>query len=571
MPARRPHATALLPGLGVLRRYERGWLGIDVLAGLTVAAYAVPQCMAYADVAGLPPVVGLWALVPAAVVYAVAGSSRRLSVGPETTTALLAASAVGPLAGGDGVRYATLAALLSLLVGGLCLLGGLARLGFLADVLSRPVLVGYLAGIAVIMIVGQLGRLTGAPVDGDGFLGEVGSFASQLDLVQLDQTAIGLAVLVFLVVLDQVAPRLPGPLLAVAGSAIVVGVTGMDVPVVGEIPAGLPAVTVPWTTWADIGSLLAPALGIAVVAYTDNILTARSFAARHGRQVDANQELWALGSANVGAGLLQGFPVSSSGSRTALADASGARTQAYSLVMALAVLVVVLFLRPALATFPQAALAGLVMYAALRLIEVGEFVRLRAFRLRELWLALATLVGVLVFGILPGVLVAVALSVIELMTRVARPHDAVLGRVPGLAGLHDVEDHAGAVTMPGLVVYRYDAPLCFANADDLRTRAMAAVEAEVEPVRWFVLNAEANTEVDITAADALELLRAELEARGITFALARVKTELRAQLDRAGFLQRVGPHDYPTLPTAVEAYQHAEGRRWPPVDPPPPS
>lgn len=560
MPART--WAALAPGLHQLRSYQRGWLRGDVLAGVTVAAYLIPQVMAYATVAGLPAVVGLWAALVPLAVYAVLGSSRQLSVGPESTTALLTATALAPLAAGDPARYAVLAAVLALLVGGFCLLGGLLRLGFLADLLSRPVLVGYMTGVAVIMIGSQLGKVTGVDVDGDEFVDQVRSFVAGLDGVHWPTLALAAAVLVLLLGIGRVAPTFPGALIAVlvATAAVVVfALEARGIRVVGEIPAGLPAPSVPLIPAADLVAMLIPAVGIAVVAFSDNVLTGRTFAARKGQTIDANAELRSLGICNIATGLTHGFPVSSSGSRTALGDAVGSRTQVYSLVALASVVVVMLVGRGVLENFPTAALGALVVYAALRLIDIAEFSRLRRFRRSELLLALATTVAVLGLGVLYGVLVAIALSILDLLRRVARPHDSVLGFVPGVAGMHDLDDYPDARPVPGLVVYRYDAPLFFANAEDFRMRAMAAVAENPEsvaPVEWFVLNAEANVEVDLTAVDALDQLRRDLEARGILFAMARVKQELRELLDTAGFVDKIGAdYIFMTLPTAVDAFR----------------
>ncbi|SEF85367.1 high affinity sulphate transporter 1 [Nonomuraea solani] len=540
-----------------MKGYQRAWLRGDLLAGVTVAAYLVPQVMAYATVAGLPPVTGLWAMLAPLALYAVLGSSRLLSVGPESTTALMTAAAIGPLAAGDPARYASLAAALAVLVGLLCLGCRLLRLGFVADLLSRPILVGYLAGVAVTMVIGQLGKLTGTPVAGDSLVEQVVSFARLLPQAHLGTVLMAGGVLAFLFVLQWRLPAVPAPLLAVllaTGCVMVFGLDAQGVRVVGEVPTGLPAPAIP-----PLGDLLLPAIGVFLVGYTDNMLTARSFAARHNQDIDADQELLALGAANLGAGALQGFPVSSSGSRTALADAAGARTQLYSLACLVAVVAVLLFAGPLLAFFPAAALGAIVVYAATRLIELPEFRRLARFRRAELLLALGALAGVLVFDILYGILLAVALSVVEMLARVARPHDAILGLVPGLAGMHDIDDHPEARTIPGLLVYRYDSPLFFANAQDFRRRALRSVAGQRDPVRWFVLNAEANVEVDITALDALDLLRRELNRRGIVFAMARVKQDLRDRLDAYGLTGSVGTDlIFPTLPTAVEAYERWE-------------
>jgi sulfate permease, SulP family len=550
---------SILPRLAQFRGYQREWLRGDVVAGVTVAAYLVPQVMAYATVAGLPPVVGLWAALVPLAAYAVLGSSRQLSVGPESTTALMTATALGPLAAGDPGRYAALAAAVALLVGAICFIGGMIRLGVLADLLSRPVLVGYMTGVAVIMIGSQLGKVTGVSVKGDEFVDQVRSFAAGLTGVHWPTIGLSAAVLLVLLVLGRVVPRIPGPLIAMLLATAAVAVFSLDrngIKVIGEIPGGLPVPGLPGIPAAELTAMLIPAAGIAIVAFSDNVLTARTFAARHNQRVDANAELRALGVCNVGTGLLHGFPVSSSGSRTALGDALGSRTQLYSVVTLVFVLVVMLAGRGVLSNFPMAALGALVVYAALRLVDVPEFKRLARFRRSELILAVATTASVLLFGVLYGVLVAIALSILDLLRRVARPHDAILGFVPGVAGMHDLDDYPDADAVPGLVVYRYDAPLFFANAENFRERALAAVDDSPVPVEWFVLNAEANVEVDLTALDILDQLRSELASRGIVFAMARVKQDLRDALEAAGLVDKIGEDRiFMTLPTAVEGYR----------------
>ncbi|ANP50615.1 high affinity sulfate transporter 1 [Streptomyces griseochromogenes] len=547
------------PGLGAFSVRRRG-LRVDLIAGVTVAAYLVPQVMAYAGVAGLPPVAGLWAILPALALYALFGSSPLLSVGPESTTALMTATVVGPLAAGDPGRYASLAAALAVTVGLLCLVARAVRLGFLADLLSRPVLVGYLAGVALIMAVDQLPRLTGVRTNGTEFFPQLWSFVRDLPHADPATVILSAAVLLFLFAVARLFPALPGPLLAVVLSTAAVVAFDLDgrygIAVIGPVPSGLPDLALP-----DLGAsprLVLPALGVLLVAYTDFILTARAFADRTGTTtpLDPDREFLALGAANLGAGVVHGFPVSSSASRTALAASAGARSQAYSLVAGAVVLAVLLFLSPLLTRTPAAVLGALVVYAAVRMVDVPGFRRLASFRRRELFLALGCLAGVLALDILYGVLVAVGLSVAELLTRVARPHDAVEGLVPGLAGMHDVDDYPQAHTVPGLLVYRYDSPLFFANAEDFRRRALAAVDEQPEPVRWFVLNTEANVEVDITALDAVDDLRRELTGRGIVFALARVKQDLLDDLEAYGLADSVGAdHIFPTLPTTVAAYR----------------
>jgi sulfate permease, SulP family len=554
-----------LPGLKQLRNYERAWLRGDVIAGLTVTAYLVPQVMAYSTLAGLPAVTGLWAAIVASTVYVIFGSSRQLSMGPESTTALMTAAMLAPLAVGDSVRYGMLAATLAVLVGAVCFIGAISRLGFLANMLSRPVLVGYMTGIAILMIASQLGKISGTPVSGDEFVGLMRSFVHNIEQCHWPTVALASLVLLLLLGLGRWAPRVPGPLIAVLAATmgvVVLSLQAKGIEVVGAIPAEWPATDLSRVALSDVVALIMPAVGIAIVAFSDNVLTARAFVKGDGDEIDANAELRALGVANVGVGLAHGFPVSSSGSRTAIGDAVGSRTQLYSMVAALCVLAVLLGGSGVLARFPVAALGALVVYAATRLINLAEYRRFAQFRRSELILALATAAAVLGVGVLHGVLAAVGLSILDLLRRVAHAHDSVLGFVPGLAGMHDIEDYPDAQSVPGLVVYRYDAPLCFANAQDFHRRAMAAVELDHAPVEWFVLNAEANVEVDLTALDALNQLREDLSQKGITFAMTRVKQDLRDALSAAGLLTKIGEDRiFMTLPTAVEAFEKRQGPR----------
>ncbi len=548
-----------LPGVSVLRGYQRDWLRGDLLAGVTVAAYLVPQVMAYAEVAGLPPITGLWAAVAPLVIYAILGSSRQLSVGPESSTALMTAAAVTAVVAGDRQHYAETAAALALAVGAICLICWVARLGFLANLLSHPVLIGYMAGIAVLMIVSQLGKVIGISVEGDSTLSELRFFVTHLGQVHLPTLLVAAGSFALLVAFQRLLPRWPGPLIAMVLAAVAVAVLDLDqmgVKTVGNVPRGLPPASIPDFSTIDLSTLLPAALGVTIVAYTDNVVTARAFAAKRREQIDARQEFLALGAANLGAGLFSGFPVSSSGSRTVIGDALGSRTQLYSFVSAAVLLLTLLLLGPALSTFPLAALGALVVFAALRLIDFAELRRIARFRRSELFLALATTAAVLIFGVLYGIAVAVGLSILDLLRRIARPHDGILGFVPGMAGMHDIDDYDAGRQVPGLLVYRYDAPLFFANAEDFKRRALASVDAADPPAEWFLLNAEANTEIDLTAVDALEEVRKTLAERGIVFALARVKFEVREILASTGFIERIGEDKvFMTLPTAVAAYE----------------
>jgi SulP family sulfate permease len=557
--ARRPPTVATtFPGLLSLRNYERGWLRGDLLAGVTVAAYLIPQVMAYAQIAGLPPAAGLLAIVAPTLVYVVLGSSRQLSVGPESTTALMTATAVAAVGVSGPDAYAALAAALAVVTGLLCVLGWVFGLGFLADLFSKPVLVGYLTGVAVLMVVSQIDSLTGIEVEGDSMPAEIWSAATHLADVHVPTVVLSTTLLVLLLLSAHFFPRLPNPLIAAllgAAAVVVLGLEELGVATVGPLPAAIPALSLPDLSPDAVATMLAPALGIAVVAYSDNVLTARAFAERSGQRIDANQEFLALGAANVAGGLLSGFPVSSSGSRTAIGASMGSRTQLYSLATLGTVLVAVLALGPVIAAFPKAALGALVAYAAIRLVDVAEIRRVARFRRSELVLLVATTLGVFVFGALYGILLAVALSLGDLLRRVARPHDATLGYVPGMAGMHDVDDFPDAAQVPGLVVYRYDSPLFFANAEDFHARTLAAVDEATDPVEWLIINAEANVEVDLTSLDALARLHRELDARGIILALARVKQDLLDDLVAADLVEAIGTDRiYPTLPTAVNAY-----------------
>jgi SulP family sulfate permease len=417
-------------------------------------------------------------------------------------------------------------------------------------------------------------------VEGDTPLEQTGYTLLHLDDVQLATLTLAGTVLVLLLVGQRYLPRWPNPLIVMLLAAAVVALLGLEeqgIAVVGQIPAGLPAPGLPDVDLETMLELAVPALGVAIVSYSDNVLTGRAFATRRRERIDANQEFLALGVANVSAGLTSAFPVSSSGSRTVIGDSLGGRSQLYSLVSLGVVLLTMFFLGPVLAAFPMAALGGVVVYAAIRLVDVAELRRIARFRRTELALALATTASVLVLGVLPGIGVAIGLSILDLLHRVARPHDGILGYVPDVPGMHDVDDYPEAQRVPGLVVYRYDSPLFFANAEDFRRRALAAVDDAPVPVEWFLLNAEANIEVDLTGLDALEEVRRTLTERGIVFAMARVKQDLRGDLDAAGFIDRVGEDRiFMTLPTAVAAYaeEYAGRHGEPPPDvhiPRPPS
>jgi MFS superfamily sulfate permease-like transporter len=448
---------------------------------------------------------------------------------------------------------------LALAVGVVAFVAWAARLGFLADLLSRPVLVGYMAGVAVVMIISQLPSVTGIRSSHHDTLGRAQDILGDLGRARAAPIVMGVTVLATLLLLQRYK-RFPGALMVMVGATLATKAFDLGprgIATVGPIPTGLPSIVFPSLPAGLWPRVLAAATGIFVVAFADDILTARAFARRGPDSIDANQELLALAGANAAAGVVGGFPVSSSGSRTAVVDAAGGRSQLVSVVAAITLAIVLLAAAPLLESFPLAALGGLVVYAGVRLIDVREMARVAAFRRSEAVVLLAAFAGVVIFDVLVGIGIAVALSVGELFARIARAHDAIQGEVPDLAGLHDVDDYPSAQTVPGLVVYRYDAPLCFANAEDYRARVLAAVASEAAPVEWVLLNMEANVEIDLTATDMLEELRGELETHGTVLAFARVKHDLAVYLDRTGLSERVGPDRiFFTLPTALDAFRH---------------
>jgi len=520
----------------------------------------VPQVMGYAAIAGLPPIAGLWASLLPLVVYALIGSSPQLSLGPESTTALLTATTLAAMSNGDPDQLASVAGALAIATGLVCVVGRLLRAGYLSALLSRPILVGYLLGVAVLMVISQLGHLTGLSVPSGSVVTQVGYVLTHLSEINVATVIMAAAILVVLFVGTKLLPRMPWTLIAMLLAAAVVVLGHLErygVELVGSIPAGWPRLTLPEVSWAEAASLLPAALGLSVVAYSDTVLTGRGFGTKTGDQINPNRELVALGVANVAAGLSQGLPVSSSASRTAIAYSLYARTQLYSLVVAVMIALTMAFGRPILAAFPWAGLGAVIVYAATRVVDIGELRRMARFRRSELGLALATAAAVVVLGVLWGIAAAIALSLADLLRRIARPHDALLGYLPGQSGMHNVRDRLDGRQVPGLVIYRYDSPLFFANAVDLVERALRAVDQADPPARWFVLDAEANINLDLTAADALEELRARLADRGIVFATTHLRTELRTTLARTGWVERVGAdHLFATLPTAVAAYEH---------------
>jgi len=555
-PARRPLLQRLLPVTENLPRYRGGTLRRDLLAGVTVAALALPASLAYAEIAGLSPVIGLYALLLPAVAYAVFGSSRQVIVGPDGSIAALVGAAVIPLVA-DPEQRASLAALLALLVGAAFLGARAARLGWIADYFSRPVLIGYLHGVAAVLIVGQLGKLLGLSMTAQTPPGQVIEILREISDLSWTTLAVGLACLAALLLLGWLLPKLPGPLivvvLAIIASAII-GLAGMGVAVVGQIPPGLPSLEVPDIRLRDIMTLVPAAVGIFFVAFSSEILTARSVAGRHGHHVHANTELTALGAGNLAAGLSQGFPIGASGSRTSVNDQMGARTQLAGLLAAGVIALVLLFLTGPMQYLPQATLGAVIVTAALGMIDLAAWRGLARISRVEVSIAAITMVGVVTVGVLRALLLAVALSVVDAVRRSATPHDAVLGWVERLGRYADVRLHPSAKIVPGVLVYRLDDRLFFANANYVKGRIREAIAGAPAPVHWLVFDAEALNHIDATGLRMLTELIESLRKESITFVFARLHDHTGEHLEEAGVLELVGKdHLYPTVRAAVRS------------------
>ncbi len=543
-----------LPQLIRNGEYERSWVRSDALAGLTVAAMLVPQAMAYAELAGLSPAAGFRASLVALPVYALFGTSRHLGVGPEPGTAVLAALAVAPLAAGDLDRYVALMAALAGLVGAITLLAGIARLGFVANLLSKPVLVGYISGVGFTLLSSQISAMTGITIDADRFFTRFAQLAGRLDQLDAATSTVGVCTLAAIMVARRFTPTIPGGLIALAGAGLVVRWSGLDVATVGTIDAALPSFAVPSVSGSDIASLLGPAAGLALIAYTDNILTARSISRGRHYDIDADRELIALGAMNATAAFAGGYPVSSSASRSIVPATLNSRTQLSSVVAFSTLILFLLFGKSVLAEIPRAALAAVVVAAAFAVIDFAGLRALGSISRIEAVLAGVTCLAVVTTDLLLGVLIAVALSVVIALGRVSRPHTSILGQAAGLDGWIDVEDDR-TVTLDGLLVYRFDAPLFFANATYFGTQLRRMLDNNPGDERHVILDFEGVGSIDTTAAEELLKLVEELHADDVTISIARANKTALAVIDRSGLRTKLGDHSiYPTINAAVGAF-----------------
>ncbi len=559
-----------IPGLDMLATYRKAWALNDLGAGIVLTAVLVPVGMGYAQAAGLPAIYGLYATIVPLLAYALFGPSRILVLGPDSSLAGIIAAIIAPLAAvspSDPGRAVALAGALSGLAGIFCVVGGLLRVGFLTDLLSKPIRMGYLNGIALSVLVGQAPKLLGFSSQGDDLVAQVRHIGQQVADGRTNVTALGIGACALLVIVafKRWWPRVPGILVAVVGATL--GIWALDleaaVRTVGALPEGLPLPALPSVTWDDVRALLPGALAIAVVAFADMSVLSRTFALRQGYEVDGNQELVALGLTNVAAGLFQGFAVSSSSSRTPVAESAGARSQMTGVVGALCVALMLVAAPSLLATLPIAALGAVVIAACLSLVDVAGVWRLWSLRRMEFGLAVTSFLGVALVGVIEGIFLAVLIALAGFVWRAWRPYDAVLGRIDGLKGYHDITRHPHARRVPGLVLYRWDAPLFFANAALFRKNVLNAIASSPTRVNWVVVAAEPVTDVDVTAADVLLELDADLTRLGVELCFAGMKDPVKDHLKRYGAFHALGPENfYPTLGQAVDAYVTRHAVDW---------
>jgi SulP family sulfate permease len=545
------------PGLSLFRDYRREWLMGDVLAGVSVCVIMIPSVIAYAGLMGLRPEHGLYAALVPLVVYALIGSSRQVIVGPDIAISLLIASTIAPLAGGDAAQAATLAAVTALLSGLLLLLAACANLGAIADFLSKPVLIGYMTGAALILMASQLNKLFGIKLTNSDFFPRIFELAGKLKETHIPTLMVGLVCLLALIIARRLAPRVPGALVICAGAVVATAALGLErkgVAIVGSFPRGLPGFAVPTVTWREVQSLSTAAIGIALLTYTEGILLARAFAAKNGYEVSANQELVALGLSDLAAGLFQGFSITGSQARTTINDATGGKTQLSSLIAAFTLALFLIFLTPLIAKLPEVALAAVLIFAGFGLVEFAVMARIYRFYPRSAVVAALTTLSVLIGGVVPGIIFGVALSLMGLISRISHPSDAVLSEVPG-RGFHDVGSTAGAQTIPGLIAYRFYAPLLFPNASHFVERVRKLIAESPTPPRWFVLDAQAVTDIDVTAVELLHTLNQELCRQGIALKIAHANPPLRAVLTRTGLAAEIGENSFfSSVHECVEAF-----------------
>ena len=568
MRLRRTPWRRWLPGLSALREYRLDWLRHDLLAGLALSAVLLPVGIAYAVASGVPPTCGLYATIVGLLAYALFGPSRMLVLGPDSSLVALILGIVMPLSAGESQRAMAIAGMLAIVSGSLCVLVGTARLGFITELLSKPIRYGYMNGIALTVLFSQLPALFGFTVKGDGLLNQTQSFvagvlAGRTNGVSL---ALGVGTLLLIGLLSQ-SKRLPGVLLAVVSATAIVSAlnlaSGFGVRVLGTLPRGLPALAVPWTGADDIVPVLIGGFAIALVSFADTSVLSRTYAARLGDRIDPNQEMVGLGAANLVAGLFQGLPISASASRTPVAEAAGAKTQLTGVVGAITVAILLVAAPNLLRNLPISTLAGVVIASAIALIEVADLRRIYKMQAWEFWLSMVCLAGVVVFGAIPGIGLAIAIAVFEFLWDGWRPYSAVLGRLDNVKGYHDISRYPDSRLIPGLVLFRWDAPLFFANAELFRDRVMKAVESSPTRVNWLVVGAEPVTSIDVTSADTMDELDHILAKSGIRLCIAEMKDPVKDKLKRFGLFSQFGEERFfATLGEAVNCYLESHAVDW---------
>ena len=544
-----------------LRGYKSAWLIHDIIAGLVLTAILVPVGMAYASVSGLPAIYGLYATIIPLIAYAVFGPSRILILGPDSALAGLIAAAILPLAAGNTDKAIALAGMLAILAGSFCILAGLVKFGFITDLLSKPVRIGYLNGIALTVLIGQLPKILGFSVNGNNFLQETNNLMQGIAGGQINWMSclIGFSCLIIILGCRNWFSRIPAVFIAVAGATMISSLFNLSssygIAVVGPLPQGLPQFQIPSITFAELKSLFAAAFAIALVSFADMSTLSRTFALRAGQEVDSNQEIIALGAANMAAGLFQGFPVTSSASRTPVAESAGAKTQITGVVGALCIALLLIFAPNLLRNLPQAVLGAVVICACISLVEVRALVRLYKLRREEFIFSLVCFLGVVSLGIIKGIFIAIGLALFSFIWRAWHPYDAVLGHVEGLKSYHDISRHPEARLIPGLVLFRWNAPLFFANAETFRENVLHAIAEAPTPTKWVVVTAEPITDVDTTAADMLAELDNALHESGMDLFFAEMKGPVKDMLKRYGLFTRLGEENFfPTIEQAVERY-----------------
>lgn len=556
-----------LPGLRTLRSYKMAWLQHDIVAGLVLTTMLVPVGIAYAVASGVPGIYGLYATIVPLLAYALFGPSRILVLGPDSSLAAVILAVILPLSGGDPQRAVALAGMMAIVSGTVCILAGVARLGFITELLSKPIRYGYMNGIALTVLISQLPKLFGFSIETDGPLRNLWAIVSAVMAGKTHWVtfAVGAATLVVILLLKD-KKRVPGILIAVVAATVAVGMLDLaaqGVAVLGSLPQGLPAFDIPWITRADIVPVLIGGCAVALVSFADTSVLSRVYAARTRTYVDPNQEMVGLGIANLAGGLFQGFPISSSSSRTPVAEAAGARTQLTGVVGALAVALLLMVAPDLLKNLPTSALAAVVIASAIGLIEVSDLRRIYRMQRWEFWLSIVCTVGVAVLGAIEGIGLAIVIAVIEFLWDAWRPYSAVLGRAEGVQGYHDTKRYPDARLIPGLVLFRWDAPLFFANAELFHDRVLDAVAASPTPVRWLVVAAEPVTSVDVTSADMLAELDETLHAAGIELCVAEMKDPVKDKLKRFGLFTRFGEDAFfATLGAAVSRYLELHPVEW---------